>query len=492
MGSITGRAYVGVLWLALAWALLNTLYVYFVLDGARTYRIESAVILLVALLIPIGVATATGPPRPIQLSRPLLATTAAVVVVLWVALYVPLIDFPFLSDDYVFLDLYGRADSLGQSPQFFRPFFAVVFWALSRISSSTVAFHLTSLTLHLASAYFVYRLSARLFGGTGQALLCFTAFLLNPLQLEAVLWIAGLQEALWAFFVLSALMVYTGAERLSRSRVVVTLLLVGLGLASKETAVCAVLLLPAAEWALFGARRRADLTLMYVLLAALMAAYLLLRSRFVEIESTYFVEPDRYFLKQFLTTPYRVFVQPWNPSVADIPAVVAWASAASVIVLLFWTLVVRRQSRELWCGVFIIIASTLPVYSYFFIREDLFSARYVYFAAFGWGLILAALISGVVRAPRWIAAATLLLAILMTVSLHVNMRSWRVAGEVVNVMSAAISGNESPSERLAEWTARNNVRLEFRGPVPYEYGGVGIFINGYDVFARRAEAMRAR
>lgn len=116
------RAYVGLLWLALAWALLNTVYVYLVLNGTRTYRIESAVILLVALLIPIGLATATGVPRPIHLSRGLLATMAAVVVTFWFALYVPLIDFPFLSDDYVFLDLYDQLDALGRAPQFFRPF----------------------------------------------------------------------------------------------------------------------------------------------------------------------------------------------------------------------------------------------------------------------------------------------------------------------------------------------------------------------------------
>lgn len=352
-----------------------------------------------------------------------------------------------------------------------------------------MAFHLTSLTLHLASAFLVYRLSARLFAGNGQALFCFTAFLLNPLQLEAVLWVAGLQEALWAFFVLSALVIYTGAESLSRGRIVITVALVGLGLASKETAVCAVLLLPAAEWVLFGGRRRIDLPLMYILLTAEIVAYLFIRSRFVEMESTYFIVPDRYFLKQFLTTPYRVFTQPWT-SFADMPSLVAWASATSVIVLLFWTLIVRRQSR--WCGAFIIIASTLPVYSYFFVGEDLLSARYVYFAAFGWGVILAALISGVVRAPRWIAAATLSLAILMTVWLDINLRPWRVAGEVVRVMSAAISENESPSERLAEWTTRNNVRLVFRGSVPSEYDGVGIFINGYDGFVRHVERFGKR
>lgn len=490
MRAIFPGLYVPLVWLALAWALANTVYVYFVLDGTKTYRIESAVILLVALLIPIGVTTATVAPRPIQLSRRVLAAIATIVVTLWLALYLPLIDFPFLSDDYVFLELYDRADALAQAPQFFRPLFAAVFWALLRISSSPVPFHLASLMLHLASAYLVYRLSARLFAGNGQALLCFTAFLLNPLQLEAVLWVAGLQEALWTFFVLSALAIYTGAERLSRGRAVVTVVLVGLGLASKETAVCAVLLLPAAEWVLFGATRRTDLRLMYVLLAAEIAAYLLIRSRFVELESTYFVEPDRYFLKQFLTTPYRFFTQPWNTSVAAMPMVVAWASATSVIVLLFWTLVVRRQSRELWCGAFIILASTLPVYSYFFIREDLFSARYVYFAAFGWGVVLAALISSVVRAPRWIAAAALSVALVMMLLLDVNLRPWRVAAGVVNVMSAAIAGNASPSERLAEWTTRNNVRVVFRESVPYEYGGVGIFINGYDGFVRHVQRER--
>jgi hypothetical protein len=163
-----------------------------------------------------------------------------------------------------------------------------------------------------------------------------------------------------------------------------------------------------------------------------------------------------------------------------------------VIALLFWTVAVGRQTRELWCGAFIIVASTLPVYGYFFVRQDLLSARYVYFAGFGWGVILAALFGAVVRAPQWLGLATVSLALFMAMSLDINLRPWRVAGDVVNVMTAAIAENDSPQDRLADWTTRNDVRLSLRGSVPYEYRGVGIFINGYDGFVRHVRRSSGR
>ena len=164
--------------------------------------------------------------------------------------------------------------------------------------------------VHAASAWCVYVLSRRLFQRTDAAAFCFALFLLNPLQLEAVLWISGLQDLLWTVFVLAGLVVYTGAQALSAFRLAMTLLLVACALLSKETAVSAVLLLPAADWAFFRAKRGRLLPAAYAGVGGLAAVYLFARMRVASVESTFFVTPGKYFAQKFVATPYRFFVNP--------------------------------------------------------------------------------------------------------------------------------------------------------------------------------------
>jgi len=51
-------------------------------------------------------------------------------------------------------------------------------------------------------------------------------------------------------------------------------------------------------------------------------------------------------------------------------------------------------------------------------------------------------------------------------------------------MRVGVEAGAAPGEKLDEWSARTGLQLTFRDIVPYEYGGVGIFINGYDEFVR--------
>ncbi len=481
------RAYTALLWTAFLWAVGNCVYVYLFRDGVGIYRIESAVIALVVVLLPRAIRAAGTPPPRVELTRREWTLVMALIVALWAAVYSPLLSLPFLSDDYVFLERYQHFSDIAQTGPFFRPLFAAVFWLLSNtFAGSTVLFHLLSVGLHLASASLVYGLAHRIFAANGPAMLCFAVFLLNPLQLEAVLWVSGLQELLWAFFVLAALVTYTGTPQLSLPRLVVTVALLAAALLSKETAVCYLLLIPAADVVLFRGERGKLLPLAYGLFAAEMIAYLVVRSRFVAMESTFLVDPSRYFLKQFVTLPYRFFVQPWNVTVMDVPTVFLCVSAIIAVALLFWTIAMRRTSRGVWIGAFLIFASTAPVYSYFYVREDLAAARYLYFAAGGWGFIVASWVGATVPTPRALAIAAAALAVALAVSLQLNVRPWRVAGDVVNLMRTDVVNGRPPGERLAEWSARTGVQLRFRDSIPYEYGGVGIFFNGYDEFVRSA------
>src|SRR5437899_6046413 len=90
----------------------------------------------------------------------------------------------------------------------------------------------------------------------------------------------------------------------------VTLLFIACALLSKETAVSAVVLLPAADWAFFKMKRGSLLPAAYAGLGLVAAAYLLARARFTSVESGFFVTPGRYFALKFLGMPYKFFAQP--------------------------------------------------------------------------------------------------------------------------------------------------------------------------------------
>ncbi len=238
-----------------------------------------------------------------------------------------------------------------------------------------------------------------MFRRTDAATFCFAIFLLNPLQLEAVLWVSGLQELLGTLLVLVGLVIYTGARLLSLSRLLATLLFVGLAMLSKETAISSVLLLPAADGALFRMQRGKLLIAAYVGCGIVAAAYLVARSRVATVDSAFFVAPGKYFAQKFIAVPYKFFVQPWNLTAVDIPAFVLGAATVLAFTVLFIG-VLRGTGALALAGAAVILISTLPVYAYFYVAPDLRGARYLYFAAFGWALLLSRLLTTVLVSRR--------------------------------------------------------------------------------------------
>jgi hypothetical protein len=435
-------------------------------------------------LCPRAILAARSSSELLKLSRGAVLGVVAFAVSLWAFVCLPLLDYPFLSDDYVFLGLYDRFERIDEAPQFFRPLFAFLFWSVASVTHSPVAFHALGFALHLGSTSLVYALSLRLTGANGPAVLAAIVFLLNPLQPEAVLWVSGLQETLWVFFVLAAVAIYVAKPLLTPGRVAAAAALIALGLSSKETAVSSFLLLPAADWWFFRFKRGKWLAVAYGAFVTEAAGYLLLRARFVALESTYLEEPSRYFIKQLLAMPYRFFAQPWNTTAIDVPGWVLAGSAMLVMTLIWWAIAVRRQSAPILAGALIVLASTLPVYSYFFVRSDLASARYLYCAAAGWGLIFAASVAAVARSHGVFLASAVATSVILAFSLHLNLRPWRTAETVVEVLRRAIETDQTPGTALKEWASRNGIELGFDDSIPREYQGVGIFINGYEEFVR--------
>jgi hypothetical protein len=468
------------------WAIGNCVYVYVVLDGHRSYRIESAVLGLVVLMLP-RVLAGRKPSDAVTLSRALNTAVIGTVTGIWLATFLPLLSFPLLSDDFVFLSRYTNAVNAIHSPFFFRPAFAIVFMMLSRIGSGTpVPFHVVSLLLHFVAACLVYLLARRLFDDSTAAIVCFTIFLLNPLQLEATLWASGLQELLWTLFALAAVRSYVWSDVLTIGRVsVTTLLLIG-ALLSKETAVCLFLLLPAADAAFFPTRIRQGLIGAYATFAVLFAAYMLARRQFVSIEPNFFTVHNLFFWKQFSVVPYKFFAQPWNTLAADIPPWVPLMVSVSMIGLVF-AAVQRNPSPRLLFGPALILISTLPLYSYFYVGTDLLAARYLYCATIGWGILIAELLSSATRQRAWaVVTALSVTTVMLVMSLQINLRPWRLAGDLVRSMEGGLKEGKLAGSIVDEWQHRTGVRLEMRNGVPYQYEGVGIFINGYPEFLQLA------
>lgn len=475
------RAYVWLVIVAAAWAIANCAYVYFLLNGGKIYRIESSVYILVALLLPGLLLYAERPaPAPNVRATPIIVLC----IVTWIAIVWPLRTAPFLSDDYVFVDVYKGGPAFGHRWEFFRPTFGLLFFALLRLGHvSPTPFHLVAWLLHLSNAGMVLAVTRRLWGSTLAAAIAFAVFLLNPLQLEATLWISGLQELLWSFCVLAALIVHSGRRELSGARISAAAALALVALLSKETAVCFLPLVVLLDFALYRFDRgRWRLVGAYVAYGVVLIVYLLVRQRVASFDARFVAPPTRFFAKQFVALPYKMFTQPWNVEAVDVPSIALFISALSAILLLCVVIVRRRVSLRLLIGPAIILISTLPLYRFFFVAENLASARYLYFPAAGWAILLGYLLTRATRNGVIVAAMLAALAGTYTVSLIFNLRPWRTAGQLIVRLEEAVPRGTPLDGVVRQLQSELGSSLEVRDGIPQQYQGVGLFINGYSEF----------
>jgi hypothetical protein len=249
-------------------------------------------------------------------------------------------------------------------------------------------------------------------------------------------------------------------------------------LLSKETAVSAVLLMPAADWVLFRMKRGPLLPAAYVGFAMTAAVYVLARTQFTSIEAGFFVMPGKYFVQKFVATPYKFFVQPWNLMAATVPMVVLCCATVTALVVLFFA-VVRGTGPMALAGPAVILVSTLPVYTYFYVAPDLRAARYLYFAAIGWAVLTAQLLTTVLGRRRTMGAALVAIILISFASLQINVRPWRTAGEIVSSVAAAIREGRFSELSTVEWQNRYRGGLELKDGIPSVYRGVNVFTNGY-------------
>jgi Tfp pilus assembly protein PilF len=140
--------------------------------------------------------------------------------------------------------------SVGFYPHFYRPLFA--FWMLVIYTIGGLSpwfWHLSSILLHVACTYLVYRLSKRLIGGGIAAGVAAALFAVHPIHVDAVTWVSASNELMFSILTLVAMLVlWTPHEAGESWPILVSAGLYFTGLFAKETGVTISVLLIAMAW----------------------------------------------------------------------------------------------------------------------------------------------------------------------------------------------------------------------------------------------------
>ncbi len=130
-------------------------------------------------------------------------------------------------------------------------------------------YHLTNVLLHALNAFLLYRVASRITGARRIAFFAACLFVVHPLNVENVAWVAERKTLLAAMFSLASLNSYLSyRERGGRGAYAISLLFAACGILSKATAVVIPLLLAAYERYFHPTERRYARLAPYLVLSA--------------------------------------------------------------------------------------------------------------------------------------------------------------------------------------------------------------------------------
>ena len=133
---------------------------------------------------------------------------------------------------------------------FYRPLFSI--WMLLVHTAGGLSpwiWHLSSVLLHVAATYLVFRLCRRLTGSDIGAGVAAAVFAVHPIHVDAVTWVSASCELLFTLFTLGSILVLLGDNTdAERPQVWASAALYGAGLFAKETGVALVLILIVIAW----------------------------------------------------------------------------------------------------------------------------------------------------------------------------------------------------------------------------------------------------
>lgn len=351
------------------------------------------------------------PPLPAQPWWPL-----GVLLVATLAVYLPAMNGPFLFDDLSLPVLNGRA--IDAWTVYVRRGVRAVFnlslladyrlWGLN-----PAPFHWENLLLHALNGSLVFAILRRFMVSHWLSVLCAGIFWLHPLQTEAVSYIASRSEGLSVLFSYAALLVFLSRERaipIRRGRALAVLLLMGLGVLSKESAVAMAGVLVLVDLLEGGVRRLISNRKLYAPLAIGATGAALYVIRLVSGEgSAGFglkgVTPLDYLWTQFQAIPLylRFYVLPWGQNLdhafplAKAPSdLLSWAGLLFLAAAIGLAWRSRSACPLLPLGLFTWLILLTPTSSFVPISDALVERR-MYLPSIGLLLATAALLARV----RW-------------------------------------------------------------------------------------------
>jgi len=184
------------------------------------------------------------------------ATLLSLVLAFTFLAYVNTTGFEFVYDDWLQIVRNPQLDSWKNIPHFFlgdvwgfavnsqqgsyyRPIFSLWYFLNSKaFGINPHWWHLTTLLLHVLMTFLVYRLGRRLLRDESAGLVAALLFGLTPLHLESVAWVGdGIDTLMGIFFVAAFVLFLRTRERRTSTSLLGSLLLYGLALLVKETAV---------------------------------------------------------------------------------------------------------------------------------------------------------------------------------------------------------------------------------------------------------------
>jgi hypothetical protein len=446
--------------LALAWVIFNLAYVYLAKHGAKAYRVESAFFIysFFILLKLVAGRVYEGSADTWDFKNKEKKIFVGVALFCWLLIYIPFLNFPFLSDDYVFLMSLKDGHHIMQAGGFFRPGFNLIFFVLLNIFGYTaLPFHVLGFSLHLGCSILVYLLSERIFKSSSAAFLASLAFLLSPFQAEAVLWVSGLQELLWVFFLLLAAFFYTRTQDIGKTEIVLASLFTIIALLSKETAVCFILFFLVLDIFMFRFRRGRLLGLTYATFSSILILFGFVRSVILAQPSNFFTFPDRLFIKNFLSQPFKTFLLPWNQSYFGGLTLLKFFLLGAAAILLWISLLKGKASPDFLLGILLVFISVLPVYKMFYVGPDLQGSRYLYFSTFGWSVMLASIFQRYIKVKVVFVLLTAFYLVGFGSILSCNLLVWKKAGQIIRTLPDNVSQESAPDNFHGAYILRNGL-----------------------------------
>jgi Tfp pilus assembly protein PilF len=136
-----------------------------------------------------------------------------------------------------------------QAGNYYRPIFML--WMRinhALFGFNPVGWHLTTVMMHVLATFFVFKLARRLSSRDDLSAVCALIFGIHPVHIEAVAWVSGVTEALFACLLIPSFLWFLDWRQGRANARTYSLLLYALAILSKETAVLMMPLVFAYEW----------------------------------------------------------------------------------------------------------------------------------------------------------------------------------------------------------------------------------------------------